>query len=158
MWSCLTLKSLDYSTVLYPYLYFWTWLIPQTFTANSCPKSVEEILITVRHYWEYMDRCTHYLILIVLILTILLYTLTNQSDDICPHQGEWLNVYRNRGSESASFKKCSSKLNPLADVFLPSFIKNEIVEEKVDLTLLDKCSQFCSKHKGELYDDVMFII
>ena len=29
-----------------------------------------------------------------------------------------------------------------------------MVEEKVDLTLLDKCSQFCSKHKGELYDDV----
>ena len=29
-----------------------------------------------------------------------------------------------------------------------------MVEETVDLTLLDKCSQFCSKHKGELYDDV----
>jgi hypothetical protein len=29
-----------------------------------------------------------------------------------------------------------------------------LVEEKVDLTLLDKCSQSCSKHKGELYDDV----
>ena len=77
-----------------------------------------------------------------------------ESDEICPHQGAWLNVYRNRGSKSALFKQCSSKLNPLADVFLPSFIKNELVEEKVDLTLLDKCSQFCSKHKGELYDDV----
>ena len=29
-----------------------------------------------------------------------------------------------------------------------------MVEEKVDLTLLDKCSQSCRKHKGELYDDV----
>ena len=77
-----------------------------------------------------------------------------ESDGICPHQDEWLNVYRNRGSKSASFNKCSSKLNPVADVFLPSFIKDELVEEKVDLTLLDKCSQFCSKHKGELYDDV----
>ena len=47
-----------------------------------------------------------------------------------------------------------SKLNPLADVFLPSFVKEGDVIETNSTSFRDKCDRFCKKYKSLIYDDV----
>jgi hypothetical protein len=54
-----------------------------------------------------------------------------ESDEICPHQGAWLNVYRNRGSKSTPLcllQNCehlSNKVKSTVSSSINSFLIND---------------------------------
>ena len=78
-----------------------------------------------------------------------------ECSDLCPLQKEWLG-YEEVALEKTDVVTCSSPLNPLADVFLPSFIKYG-ESKKVNFDDFKKnCEKFCKTHGRILYDDLCF--
>jgi hypothetical protein len=56
----------------------------------------------------------------------------------CLHQDEWLEF-------KSSPDVTSSILNPLADIFLPRYVSNELTDY-VNIPFKEKCELFCKKH------------
>ena len=82
-----------------------------------------------------------------------------ECSEMCPLQRAWLGYIKVKStcSEQTYFgnssKLIDSKLNPLADIFLPSYIKNK--DSVSDITeFIEKCEGFSKKHKQVPCDDL----